>query len=133
MAVKQKQIRITKEDETPLVKSLLDKVKQCYDALDEATQVIEKLKAENQQLRDELAQFQKRSKKPKIKPSKDRQPKKSNNPKEKRPGSEKRSKKKDLAIHEQRIIPPDFVPEGSKLKRRRSYMWFKISFCSKRI
>jgi len=83
-------------------------------------EIIELQREQIQQLRDEIARLKGQKPKPEIKPSKLVQSvearQKESNPDGKRPGSEKRSKNRDLEIHETQIIRPDTIPEGSKFK-----------------
>ncbi len=83
-------------------------------------EIIELQREQIQQLRDEIARLKGQKPKPEIKPSKlvqsveSRQ--KESNPDGKRPGSEKRSKNRELKIHENKVVRPDIIPEGSKFK-----------------
>ena len=80
--------KIPEEDKTPLVTELLHTIQSLLDGA--------------QQLRDEVARLKNQKGKPRIPPSRlEKTPNKvtKNNNKEKRPGSEKRSKTKDLHIH----------------------------------
>ncbi len=78
-----------------------------------------------QSLRDEIAVLKGNKPKPKIKPGKMENGKKENKEKRssesKRPGSAKRSKTKELTIHEKIIIPAENVPEGSRFKGYRNF------------
>ena len=69
-----------------------------------------------QQLRDEIARLKGEKPKPKIRPSTLEKPprdeKKGDRPKKRR----KRSKTRDLTIHETLCIPPEEVPKGSRFK-----------------
>ena len=74
------------------------------------------LKEQVQGLKDEIARLKKHKPKPKIKPStldKGSGTPSGDGP---RPGSAKRSKKKDLKIHETVKVPPEGIPEGSRFK-----------------
>lgn len=79
-----------------------------------------------QHLRDEIAVLKGHKTKPVIKPSR-MEEETSENPKGeeregKRPGSSKKSKTKDLAIHETKIIPPQSIPRGSAFKGYKDYV-----------
>lgn len=99
--------KIDEQSKTPLVLELIH--------------AIEELRQENRQLRDEIARLKQHKGKPKIPPSrlgKDPDEKgKEKNTNEKRPGSAKRSKTKDLIIHDTIPIAPDDIPAGSTLER----------------
>lgn len=113
-------LTINTAEQTPLVKALLKK-------LEQSDELVERLYGENrllkeriQVLQDEIAILKKTSKRPKIKPNKKpKGPDISQGREEKRPGSEKKSK--SLEIHETRVITPENLPEGSTLKRKRSF------------
>lgn len=79
-----------------------------------------------QQLKDEIAVLKGNKPKPRIKPSgmekgdeQGKDKKASNN---KRPGSVKRSKTKDLKIHETISVSPKDVPKGSKFKGYKNFV-----------
>jgi len=94
--------KIPEEDKTPLVTELLHTIQSLLDGA--------------QQLRDEVARLKNQKGKPRIPPSRlEKTPNKvtKNNNKEKRPGSEKRSKTKDLHIHKTIQISPKEIPAGS--------------------
>lgn len=82
---------------------------------------VEHLIHEVQRLNDEVARLKKLKGKPKIPPSRlEKDPDEKENKQKKnakRPGSAKRSKTKDLIIHETITIRPDEVPADSKLER----------------
>lgn len=79
-----------------------------------------------EQLRDEVAQLKGHKTRPKIKPSKiDEETSvdnNKNNKDKKRSGSFKKSKTKDLAIHETKVIPPKLIPKGSVFKGYKDYV-----------
>ncbi len=81
------------------------------------------LKVEIRILKDEIAALKKSPKRPKIKANKKQKSSKNNfelcGPLPQRAGSQKKSKA--LKIHETKIIVPENLPEGSKLKRTRTY------------
>ncbi len=95
--------KISEEEKTPLVRELLH--------------AIQSLREDVQQLRDEIARLKQHKGKPKIPPSRlendpgDKRKKKKKG--EKRPGSKKRSKTKNLPIHETIPVPPKDLPAGS--------------------
>lgn len=114
-----KVLTITTADQTPLVKSLLEKLRQRDELVDRLYEEIRGLKEEVQHLRDEIAALKKSPKRPKIQANK-----KAKDPSDlaadsRRAGSEKKSK--SLEIHETRVITPENVPEGSTLKRTRKF------------
>lgn len=96
--------KVPEEQRSPLVTQLLH--------------VIEQQIKEIQQLKDEIARLKEHKGKPKIPPSRlEKEPEdkenKEKSSKAKRPGSQKRSKTKELIIHETRSIAPEEIPEGS--------------------
>ena len=98
------------EDKTPLVRLLLQ-------VIEEQAQRITALEAE-------IARLKGGPKKPasNSKPSALSKPTLVARADGKRPGSEKRSKTKDLTIHEEIPVPPKDLPSGSKLVRRDCYV-----------
>lgn len=102
---------IPEAEQTPLVKQLLALFKQ-------QAVIIQELKAENQQFRDEIARLKKQKIKPKIRPSQmehnDKNEAEDSPNKGKRPGSKK--KKKKLKIHHVERIAPDGIPKDSEFK-----------------
>jgi hypothetical protein len=96
---------VPESEETPLVRQLLEIIQQQGER-------IEALSAE-------IARLKGLSPKPKIAPSKLEQPPPSAQPPptdQKRPGSAKRNKTAELTIHDDRILKPDNIPEGSIFK-----------------
>jgi len=80
-----------------------------------------------QHLRDEIAIHKGDKPRPKIKPSGMEKGNKNNNDDSKsshgkRPGSDKRSKTKELVIHDIIPIPPRNIPEGSKFKGYKEFV-----------
>lgn len=102
---------IPEAEQSPLIKQLLEIIKQQAAAIQE-------LKEENRKLRDEIARLKKQKTKPKIRPSKleedDQDESEDSQEKGKRPGSKK--KKKNLRIHAEKRIAPEVIPEGSVSK-----------------
>lgn len=95
--------KIPDEQKTPLVMELLH--------------VIQQMAEEIERLRDEIARLKEHKGKPKIPPSRlEKDPEEKKKKKDangKRPGSKKRSKTKDLPIHETIPVPPKDLPAGS--------------------
>ncbi len=95
--------KIPEEEKTPLVTKLLH--------------AVQSLREDVQRLRDEVARLKEHKGKPKIPPSRlekdPQEKKKKKDANGKRPGSKKRSKTKDLPIHETIPIPPKDLPAGS--------------------
>ena len=131
MHMNQNVLTITAADQkNPLIKELLKKLCERDEALENKNQVIEeineenkKLKEEIQLLKNEIAELKKAPRRPKIKanikPQNSKNSQTDLNPPEKRPGSAKKSKQ--LEIHETKVLRPENIPEGSTLKRTRSY------------
>lgn len=118
MAIKIPKIEgIPKEEQTPLVLTLLESLNVLY--------------KENQALRDEIAILKKEKPKPKIKPSKlEPQCKKKKKDKKKRSGSDKRKKTENLEIHNTICIPPENLPPGSFLKGYNDFIVQGLCFSS---
>ena len=94
--------KIPEEQKTPLVMELLH--------------VIGQLTEQTERLREEVARLKEHKGKPKIPPSqleKDPKEKQKKKDRKKRPGSKKRSKTKQLTIHETISVPPKEIPPGS--------------------
>ncbi len=96
--------KIPEAEKTPLVVALLH--------------IVQTQREDIQQLRDEVARLKQHKGKPKIPPSRlEKDPKEKHGKKKdangKRAGSEKRSKTKDLPIHETIPVPPKNLPAGS--------------------
>jgi hypothetical protein len=110
---------IPEAERTPTVLLLLNICRQQQEQ-------IHLLKEKVQALKDEIAILKGQKPKPKIKPStlekqKDDSAEKSALDSNKRPGSHKRSKTKELEIHETIRIAPENLPEGSRLKDYTEY------------
>src|SRR4030042_4730142 len=109
---------VPEAERTPLVESLLEVIA----ALQEKVHLQQE---QIQAFRDEIAQLKGQKPRPKIEPSKLREQleKKKNKDKGegKRGGSSKRSKTKELEIHETKVIKPDGIPEGSEFKGYQNY------------
>lgn len=109
---------IPEQEITPAVQQLLD-----IWALQK--EKIALLEETVQGLKDEIARLKKQKAKPKIRPSKleenkdeeeDKNDKNNQGETKKRPGSEKRNKTPHIPIHQEQIIEPDNIPEGSRFK-----------------
>lgn len=108
--------QIPDEEKTPLVLQLLE--------------VIQLQSEQIQNLRDEIARLKGQKPKPDIKPSalEKNSEQKSKNKNKKRAGSKKRRKTKHLQIHDEKIIPPDEIPAGSRFKGYQDYIVQDIKF-----
>lgn len=107
---------IPESERTPTVIALHAICTQQQEQLAKQQEKIHLLKEQVQGLKDEVARLKKQKPKPKIKPStldKGRGTPSGDGP---RSGSAKRSKKKDLKIHETVKVPPEDIPEGSRFK-----------------
>jgi hypothetical protein len=107
---------IRDEDKTPLVLLLLRVIEEQSQRLDEQAQRIAALEAEIARLKG--------PKKPasNSKPSALSKPAPAPSPDGKRPGSEKRSKTRDLPIHEEIPLPPKELPPGATLLSRDPFV-----------
>lgn len=106
---------IAEEDLTPLVRHLIELLRQQGEQLEHLT-------TENQELRDEIARLKKHARRPTLKPSQLERQKTSAPPKDgKRPGSAKRHKTATLEIHEVRRIAPDTPPADATFSGYTTY------------
>ncbi len=107
---------IRDEDKTPLVRLLLEVIEQQSQLIERQAQRIAALEAEIVRLKG--------PKKPasNSKPSALSKPATTPAPDGKRPGSEKRSKTKDLPIHEEILLPPKELPPGATLLSRDPFV-----------
>jgi hypothetical protein len=114
--------QIPLEEQTPLVRTLLE--------------IIERLAGQVQRLEEEVGQLKDERKRPTLKSSRmdEQAGEGQDKPKEegRRPGSEKRSKTEHLQIHEERIIVPQVVPMGSRCKGYQDYVVQDLETISKR-
>lgn len=104
-------LKMAKNEDSPIVSELVDYIKQQGELI--------------QKLRDEIAELKGQKARPKIKPSnleKKTAKRKMKAQNQKRPGSDKTSKTKQLEIHEDKIIQPDSVPEGSTFKGYQDFV-----------
>jgi Transposase IS66 family len=105
---------VPEAEQTPLLQQLLEIIQQQAERLQQQTELI-------QQLRAEIAALKNLPPKPKITPSKLEQPPPSAQTgaapaNHKRPGSAKRHKNAQLTIHDDKVLKPDQVPQGSIFK-----------------
>jgi hypothetical protein len=107
MGITTRFLKIPEDQITPLVAELL--------------QLIELQREEIQLLKDEIARLKGQKPRPKIKSSRLEKSSKKNKTK-KRKKRPKKSKTKKIEIHEVIPIPPDDLPEGSKLKDYQDYI-----------
>ena len=110
MDIKKALSEISTEDQSPLVKKLIDIISEC-------NEIIEKQAQEISYLKDEIARMKGGNIRPHIKPSileKESRPNNSNKRKTKR-------KKKRLKINQEYKLHPEDIPEGSKFKGYRDY------------
>ena len=104
-------LKMAKDEESPIISELIDYIKQQGNLI--------------QKLKDELAELKGQKGKPKIKPSnldKKTAIKRKNTQGKKRPGSQKRSKTKQLEINEDKIVQPDLIPAGSEFKGYQDFI-----------
>jgi hypothetical protein len=114
---------IPENEQTPVVKALLQIIEQL-------AVKVQRQEEEIQQLKDEVAILKGEKKRPKFRPSKlDQEAGKDDEAKEKesntgkRPGSSKRNKTAKLKIHEEKVIEPEEkVPPGSRFKGYRNFV-----------
>lgn len=112
---------IPESEQTPVVKSLLVVLEQCFHIIQQQSEEIDLLKDEVRVLKGE-------KKRPIFKPSKldketDKPKAKDSTEEKKRPGSKKRAKNASLIIHEDQIIQPKGdIPPGSRLKGYRGFI-----------
>jgi hypothetical protein len=107
---------IRDEDKTPLVRLLLEVIEQQAQRIEQQAQRIAALEGEVARLKG--------PKKPasNSKPSALSKPSAAVSPDGKRPGSQKRSKTKDLPIHEEIAVPPQELPPGATFWRRDPFV-----------
>lgn len=109
--------QIPEQEQTPLVRDLVGIIEQLAEKVRQQEELIG-------QLQDEIAVLKGEKKRPTFKSSgmdkktdtKDQDQGSDPQNKRKRPGSAKRHKTQQLRIHEDKKIPPEHVPEGSRFK-----------------
>ncbi len=118
------------EDWQRLVREQQETIQAQQETIQRLQQTIEQMErqlkqqqARSEQLEVELRDLKKLKGKPKIQPSRlnTSQPDSKGEDEGKRPGSAKGSKKLSFQIDEERIIPPDALPEGAKFNGYRDY------------
>ena len=109
---------IPDEQQSPLIRQLLDSIERQASIIQQQADII-------QQLKDEIARLKNQPPRPKIEPSslekKAAGKKKRKN--KKRPGSKKRKKTAQLEIHETVPIPLENIPEGAEFKGYKSLIY----------
>jgi hypothetical protein len=108
---------IPEEQQSPLVRQLLD-------IIDQQAQLIEQMAAQIQQLKDEIARLKNQPPRPKIQPSRleKKRSKKHKASKAKRAGSAKRHKTAELEIHDTQPIEPENMPPGSAFRYYKDWV-----------
>ncbi len=104
-------LKMAKDEASPIVSELIDYIKQQGDRI--------------QKLKDEIAEIKGQKARPKIKPSnldKEINKRKKKIRSQQRPGSQKKSKTKQLEIHEDKIIEPESIPAGSVFKGYQDFI-----------
>ncbi len=115
-------IKIPEGELTPLVNWLLNLVTEQQQIIEKQQQTIAKLEGKVNSLDEELKAAKKLKGKPKIRPSKLNQEEKKSKEGGKRAGSDKRSKKLNFVVDEQRIIEPEEeLPDGATFNGYREY------------
>ena len=115
-------IEIPEGEHTPLVNWLVNLVAEQQEIISKQQERIAKLEEKVNSLDEELKVAKKLKGKPKIRPSTLNQAEKTPKKSGKRPGSDKRSKKLNFVVDEERIIEPEQeLPEGATLNGYREY------------
>jgi hypothetical protein len=115
--------QIPEDQQTPLVKWLLEIIRDNRQLIEIQAQKIEELKTKVEVLDNELKKLKKLPPKPDIKKStlNENPEDKKKGTDTKRPGSDKESKKLNFEVHEERIIQPEFIPLDAKFNGYREY------------
>ena len=115
-------IEITEGERTPLVNWLVNLVAEQQEIIEKQQEKIAKLEEKVNSLDEELKVAKKLKGKPKIRPSTLNQEEKNTKKSGKRPGSDKRSKKLNFVVDEERIIEPEEkLPSGAIFNGYREY------------
>lgn len=112
---------IPESERTPLVNWLVQLIEQQQGTIAKLEEKVTQLEAKVGSLDEELKAAKKLKGKPQIRPSTLNQEVKLPKSEGKRPGSDKRSKKTDFVVDEERIIEPEELPEGSRFNGYREY------------
>lgn len=122
MALSKLPIEIPDGERTPLVNWLLNLVAEQQQIIEKQQQKIAQLEGKVSSLDEELKAAKKLKGKPKISPSTLNSEKKNSKKSGKRPGSDKRSKKLNFVVDEERIIEPEEeLPDGATFNGYREY------------
>ena len=122
MKLEHLRIEILEGERTPLVNWLVNLVAEQQEIIREQQEKIAKLEEKVNSLDEELKVAKKLKGKPKIRPSTLNQEEKKTKKTGKRSGSDKRSKKLNFAVDEERIIEPEEeLPEGATFNGYREY------------
>jgi uncharacterized coiled-coil protein SlyX len=115
-------IEIPEGERTPLVNWLVNLVAEQQEIISKQQEKIAKLEEKVNSLDEELKVAKKLKGKPKIRPSTLNQEEKNPKKRGKRPGSDKRSKKLNFVVDEERIIEPEEkLPSGAIFNGYREY------------
>lgn len=109
--------QIPEEQQSPIVRQLLD-------IIDQQARIIDQMATRIQLLKDEIARLQNRPPRPKIQPSRleAKRSKKKKGSKGKRAGSAKRPKTAQLEIHDTAPIEPECIPPGSTFRYYKDWV-----------
>jgi len=114
-------VEISESERTPLVNWLLQVIEQQQGTIAKLEAEVTQLKAKVGSLDSELKAAKKLKGKPQIRPSTLNQEEKQSKSGGKRPGSDKRSKKTEFVVDEERRIEPEGLSEGAKFNGYREY------------
>lgn len=114
-------VEISESERTPLVNWLLQVIEQQQGVIAKLEEEVNQLKAKVGSLDEELLAAKKLKGQPQIRPSRLNQEEKPPTSGGKRPGSDKRSKKTEFVVDEERRIEPEELPEGAKFNGYREY------------
>ena len=99
-------------------------VLQLFSFIEHQGVIIQQQAEQIQQLKDEIARLKKQPPKPDIKPSSLEKKKKdkTKRSKGKRPGSKKRRKTAQLEIHNDQVVEPEYIPDGSEFRYYKPFV-----------